>query len=167
MAAKELRATRKDSRASGSGRSEAREPTMLRAKGASRRLTARSASAQEAQYAAGACLVALRNPSPPCRRASCARVWAGGGKSEAASAERSAERKRSTVASSIRLCAVQRQGANGILRPWGRAVRKQQPGDQGVLQGREGVQQACLAGQHRVQVSLNELRCADRDAEGN
>ena len=37
----------------------------------------------------------------------------------------------------------------------------------GVLQGREGVQQACLAGQHRVQVSLNELRCADRDAEGN
>ena len=75
MAAKELRATRKDSRASGSGRSEAREPTMLRAKGASRRLTARSASAQEAQYAAGACLVALRNPSPPCRIEQAAHVF--------------------------------------------------------------------------------------------
>ena len=56
---------------------------------------------------AGACLVALRGPSPPCRRASCARVWAGGDRSEAASAEerREAAQHFFIMAGSIRLCA--------------------------------------------------------------
>ena len=36
----------------------------------------------------------------------------------------------------------------------------QEPGDLGVLQGGEGVQQACLATQHRMQVSLTTRPCS-------
>ena len=71
------------------------------------------------------------------------------------------------VACRIAVCAIKREGAEGVLGTRRCATGEQQPCNLGVMECREVVEEALLAGQDCTQVSFDELRSAKRNAKGN
>eukprot|EP00439_Symbiodinium_sp_Y106_P069724 s2480_g12.t1 len=71
------------------------------------------------------------------------------------------------VACRIAVCAIKREGAEGVLGTRRCATGEQQPCNLGVMECREVVEEALLARQDCTQVSFDELRSAKRNAKGN